>query len=406
MKKFHYKAKGQDGKIEEGEATSEDRFSLATDMKNVGKTIISIKEIKDKKGLFSKSSSIVLFTRVKLREKILFMRNLSSMINAGLPLSRALGVLERQTKNPGFKKIIQEISDGITKGNSLSSSLEKHSKVFSGLETAMVRVGEESGNLSDSLDVVAGQLEKSYTLRKKIKSAMMYPSIIMSLMVVIGALMMVFVVPTLMATFQDLDVELPTSTKIIVGTSNFMRDHFLLFILSVAGGIFALISLGKTKKGKKVLDFVSLRIPLIGGIVVEYNTAQTTRTLSSLLSSGVGVVEAITITQEVVQNSYYKEVFDKSIIDVQKGIPLSESFIKNEKLYPSIAAEMVQVGEETGQLSAMLQKVALYYEEEVNTKTKDMSTIIEPFLMIIIGLGVGFFAVSMLSPMYSVMGNI
>ncbi|MCK5096106.1 MAG: type II secretion system F family protein [Candidatus Pacebacteria bacterium] len=406
MTKYHYKIKNVDGEIEEGEAIAEDRFSLANDIRNLGKTIITIEKMEEKKGMFSKSSSIVLFRRVKLHDKILFIRNLGSMIGSGLPLSRALTVLERQTKKEGFKQVIQKILTGITKGDALSDSFEKHPKVFSSLEIAMVRVGEESGNLAESLDSIAIQLEKSYNLRKKVKSAMMYPSIIMGVMTIIGGLMFVFVVPALTATFEDLDTELPQSTQLIITMSNILKEHSILVVIGLILFGIGLRMFGKTKVGKRTFDFISLNIPVISLMVKEYNTAQTTRTLASLLSSGVGMVQTITITQQVVQNSYYKDVLSTSIEDVQKGVPLSESFVKNEKLYPIVAGELIQVGEETGQLSDMLQKVASYYENEVETKTKDLSTIIEPFLMVIIGTAVGFFALAMITPMYSVMNTL
>lgn len=407
MPTFHYKVQTTEGAFEEGDIVGEDKYTLAKEMKLDGKTVISIEEVKKKSFMKNLGKTEISFlSRVKLQEKILFARNLGAMIDAGLPLTRALGVLERQAKNPMLKRVIKTISDDVTKGGSLSTALEKHPKVFSNLIIAMVRVGEESGNLSQSLETTAGQLEESYQLRKKIKGAMMYPSIIMFVMLLIGVLMMIFVVPTLIVTFEDLGTDLPATTQVIITMSRLFEEHAVLVILSMILSVVGLITLGKTKRGSRVFDYVALHMPLISTMVKEYNTAQTTRTLSSLLSSGVGVVQAITITEEVIQNSYYKAVLMQSKDDVQKGIVLSENFVKHEKLYPALASEMIQVGEETGQLSEMLQRTALFYEGEVNQKTKDLSTVIEPFLMVFIGAAVGFFAVSMISPMYSVMGSI
>ncbi len=399
MPTFNYKVQDETGKLEEGKITADNKYALSAEMKSQGKTIISVSETsKDKKSFDGLNK---LLSRIKLQDKILFTRNLSTMIEAGMPLSRALGVLERQTKSVKFKEVLQKISMDITKGNSLSDSLEKFPKIFSKLMTAMVKVGEESGNLSESLNVIGSQLEKSYSLKKKIKGAMMYPVIIMIVMIIIGVLMMIFMVPTLTATFKDFDMELPWSTQLIIFISDTLAAHSIATLLGgIVGGI-SLILFVKTKTGSLCLDFVSLRIPAISTIVKEYNTAQATRTLSSLLSSGVGVIDAIMITQDVVQNSYYKKTLLKSVDDVQKGIALSELFIQNEKLYPSLASEMIMVGEETGQLSKMLDKTAKFYEDEVDTKTKDLSTIIEPVLMVFIGAAVGFFAISMITPMYS-----
>ncbi len=408
MLTFHYKIKTENGSLEEGEIQGKDKYAIAKEMKLEGKMIISIEEAVPKKGFLKNlgGKNLSFLSKVKLQEKILFARNLSTMINAGLSLTRSLSVMERQSKNPLLKKIIKGISENVTKGGALSDSLEKYPKVFSNLMVAMVRVGEESGSLSQSLETVSEQLEESYKLRKKVKGAMMYPMIIMAVMLIIGVLMMIFVVPTLIATFENLGSELPVSTKIIIGASRFLESHAVLAVLSFGLFIFGIISFAKTKKGSRMFDFIALHIPIISMMVKEYNTAQTARTLSSLLSSGIGVVQAIAITEEVLQNSYYKEVLAKSKDDVQKGVVLSEAFIKNEKLYPTLAAEMIQVGEETGQLSEMLKRTASFYEGEVNQKTKDMSTIIEPFLMVFIGIVVGFFALSMISPMYSVMGSI
>ena len=399
MPTFNYKVQDETGKLEEGKIAADNKYALSAEMKSQGKTIISIRETSKGKKSFDGLSKI--FSRVKLQDKILFTHNLSTMIEAGMPLSRSLGVLERQTKSVKFKEVLQKVSADITKGTSLSASFEKFPKIFSKLMTAMVRVGEESGNLSESLNVIGDQLEKSYSLKKKIKGAMMYPIIIIIVMIIIGILMMIFVVPTLTATFKDFDMELPWSTQLIIFISDTMAAHSIAVLLGGIAGAISLVFFIRTKIGSLCLDFLSLHIPVVSTIVKEYNTAQTTRTLSSLLSSGVGVIDAIMITQEVIQNSYYKKTLLKAVDDVQKGIALSELFVQNEKLYQPLASEMIMVGEETGQLSKMLQKTADFYEGEVDTKTKDLSTIIEPFLMVVIGAAVGFFAVSMITPMYS-----
>ena len=218
--------------------------------------------------------------------------------------------------------------------------------------------------------------------------------------------MLVFIVPTLTATFKELNVALPISTQVIIFISDFLRNHYLISLI-----IFVVISMGgyiikKTKFGKRFFDYIALHIPLISPIVKEINSARTARTLASLLSSGVELIESVQITGMVLQNSYYKEVLEEAEKEVQKGIPLSALFIKKENLYPIFVGEMMGVGEETGAFSDILLQVALFYEDEVERKTKDMSTIVEPFLMIVIGLAVGFFAVSMISPTYTVMNNI
>jgi type IV pilus assembly protein PilC len=328
------------------------------------------------------------------------------MIRAGLPLSRALEVLNKQTVNVYFRSIILSLLETIDKGGTFSDGLAKYPTIFSSLFVSMVKSGEESGALPDSLSEIGVNLEKTYALNRKIKSAMMYPSIIVCAIFLIGILMFIYVVPTLTKTFKELNVELPLSTRIVVGISDLISNHLPLLILGIAvvgGAIFFAFRLPRTKRG---IDFISVRLPVIGTLLKEVNAARTTRTLASLLASGVDISRAITITKEVLQNSYYKEVLMEVEQAIQKGEPMSRVFKAHVKLYPVMVGEMMEVGEETGKLSSMLLDIALFYEGEVDAKTKDLSTIIEPILMIFIGAAVGFFAVSMLSPMYSIMDNI
>jgi type IV pilus assembly protein PilC len=267
-------------------------------------------------------------------------------------------------------------------------------------------VGEEGGNLAETLRQVGSQMEKSYMLTKKIKGAMMYPSIIIFVMITIAILMMIYVVPGLTNTFKELKVPLPTSTKFIIAVSDFVSHHYIITLGGFIGLVVGLILSVKTKIGSRVFDFVTIRLPVIGTIIKEGNSAQTARTLSSLLTSGVDLLLAVKITSDVLQNSYYKEVMIHSQATIEKGEPLSNVFVKEEKLYPLFVGEMMSVGEETGRMAPMLAGVATFYENEVEQKTKDLSTIIEPVLMVFIGASVGFFAISMIKPIYSIMNNV
>jgi len=269
----------------------------------------------------------------------------------------------------------------------------------------MVRAGEESGSLSDALLTLGDQLEKSYLLKKKIKGAMIYPSVVIATLIIIGVLMFIYVVPTLAATFKELNTELPTSTKVIMWISEFLSNHLIVGLAIVATIGTAIFFALRTKQGQRVLEFISFKLPVVGDLVRQSNAARTARTLSSLLSSGVDMLEAISITKDVLQNSYYKDRLKLAGERVQKGIPLSSVFAETD-IYPLLVGDMIEVGEETGKLSEMLLNLATYYENEVDEATKNMSTIIEPVLMVFIGASVGFFAVSMISPMYSVMSNV
>jgi type IV pilus assembly protein PilC len=289
---------------------------------------------------------------------------------------------------------------------SFHEALGQSPNIFSPLFVSMTKAGEESGSLASSLKQIADQLEKTYLLQKKIKGAMIYPGVITGVMLIIGVIMLTFVVPRLTATFQDLHADLPASTQFIIWLSDVLQHHFILVFLAVVACAASAFYAIQTPRGKRLYDTALLRLPVIGTMVKESNSARTARTLSSLLSAGVDLVLSIEITSDVLQNSFYKDVLAEAKKRVEKGQPLSALFAEHEDIYPVFVGEMVSVGEETGELARMLIGVASFYENEVEQKTKDLSTIIEPLLMVVIGAAVGFFAVSMITPMYTVMNSI
>lgn len=402
---FSYKAKLKNGEIFEGTQEALDRFSLSRELRSRGDTPLSITEkvpgVFDKLAVFNN-----ILGRVKISEQIIFIKNLSGMLKAGLSLARALSVLKKQTKNKTLSKILVSLTNDINAGETLSSGLAKFPDVFSKLFVSMTKAGEESGNLSGALSDIGINLEKSHALTKKIHGALIYPGVIMSAMVVIGILMFAFVVPTLANTFRELGIVLPLSTRVIIFVGNFFSNNLILTFILVIGSALGVYMLLRAKFMAIYIDFVLLKFPVVKNMVKELNTARTARSMSSLLLSGVSITRAIEITEDVVQNVYFKKVLDKAKIEVEKGAPFSKVFEENSNLYPIMMSEMVQVGEETGKLSDMLLQIALFYEGEIENKTKNLSTIIEPFLMIVIGAGVGFFAISMISPLYSILGSI
>ncbi len=397
---FNYKALNTKGEIVIGNRAAFDEIDLKNDLKDEGLKLVAVKKVShfSLKYLNKKLPNL---TPVREQEKIIIIKNLSSMLEAGLPLARSIDVLEKQTRNMRLKNIINAVGKDIKSGKLLSSAMNDHKNIFSPIVVSMIQSGEESGNLAKALGAVGDQMEKTYNLKKKIRSAMIYPSVIISLMFAIGILMMLFIVPTLNETFQELEVALPRSTRIIIAFSEFIQYNISMILV----GLIILIFLGmlgaKTKPIKRFNDYFLLNMPLISTLVKEINTARTTRTLASLLSAGVPFLRAIQIVEDVVQNSYYKEILKRAEKNIQVGIPVSQIFRNAEKYYPIFVSEMMAVGEETGEIGKMLLKTANFYENEVEQKTQNMSVIIEPFLMIIVGIVVGFFAFSMITPMYS-----
>lgn len=398
---FEYKALQKDGHLTTGEKEGSDSQVIAKLLKDEGLVVISIQEKTKRKKEFSLS-----FRAFKMVEKISFARNIGSMLEAGLALSRALEVIGRQTKNTKTRKVIEDINQKIKEGSSMSTALEAHPKIFNSLFVSMTKAGEESGNLSESFKNIAGQLEKNYQLSKKIKGAMVYPGVIIGAMSIVGFFMLTYIVPTLSKTFKELGVELPKTTQIIIGMSDFLQNQTIAFFGTLILLIVGIIFFFKSAFGKKVLDVVLVKAPLFGELTKQINSARTARTLSSLLKAGVPYLQAMEITQGVVSNHIYQRILEQAKKKVETGDKISQVFNDNEKYYPAFVGEMIAVGEETGELSGMLLKVAEFYEDEVEQKTKNMSTIIEPVLMLLVGIGVGFFAISMISPMYSLVDNI
>lgn len=400
---FLYTAKKNNGEVYSAELEAKSRLEVYDRVRKDGAKILSVKE-KGERGIFDKLTEM--FNVVTFRDKILLAKNLGSMLSAGLPVTRALDVMEKQARKRSLKDLLHLLLVDVSKGDSLSIALKRREDTFPPLFVSMVRAGEESGNLSESLHLVALQLEKSYELSKRVKGAMIYPGVILSLMVVIAILLLTYMVPTLTATFEGLDLELPLSTRIIISTSQFMVEHTLLVFTMLVGFAGLVASFIKSKKGQRILDSLFMKLPVIGFMVREINSARTARTLSSLLSAGVPIVDALDVTEEVLNNHLYKNALREAGESVQRGETLSAVLARKEDIYPPFVAEMASVGEETGKISELLLNVALYYEDDIDEKTKELSTIIEPLLMVVIGIGVGIFAISILAPTYSLVDKI
>ncbi len=404
---FSYKARDARGQIIEGIMDAEDRFAVARGLRAQNQIPVAVQEIGKKKRKKLEAHFLEeFFSGVTLHEKIVFVNNLSGMLSAGLTLYRSLEVELKQTTNAAQKTVITGLLTAINQGESLSEGMSKYPAVFSDLFVSMVRAGEESGNLPWALKEIGTNLEKSYDLTRKVKGALAYPLIIVCAIVVVGILMLIFVIPTLTKIFSDMGTTLPATTRFIIFVSNAFSQHpFIVFgiLFAFTGGVIAFV---RSDRLKPFNDAVVLRLPIVGPIVKEVNVARMARTLSSLLASGVDMTRSIAITKDVLQNTHYKAVLEQASIAVQKGELLAQVFKANSALFPVMIGEMMTVGEETGKLSQMLGEAAKFYEDEVDAKTKALSTVIEPVVMVLVGVAVGFFAISIISPMYGLLNNI
>lgn len=405
MPKYSYTAQSLKGEIKSGLMEAKDEHQLARALRQEDLILIKA-ELEGKKLKKKFEISLSFLGGVSLTEKIFFARNLQVMIAAGLPLPRAITILSAQTKIQKFKKALLDIGEEITKGKAFSNTLAKYPDIFSELFQSMVKVGEESGTLENVLKQVTLQMEREHELKSKIKGAMIYPAIIICAMVGIGVLMLVMVVPKLAETFTELEIELPITTKIIIGLAAFFTQKWYVVFLILILLIFILLWAMKTKAGKGIIDNIVLKIPIISPIVKKTNLASTARTLSSLISAGVPIVRALEITAGILGNTNYKMAISAAAEKVGKGEKMSEALKPYENIYSSTLVQMIAVGEETGETSTVLVKLAEFFEEEVGNATKNLVSVIEPVLMIIIGGAIGFFAISMVQPMYSMLGAI
>ena len=343
---------------------------------------------------------------VPLVERMMFTRNLQVMVAAGLSLPRALETLALQSKSKRFKKGLLEIREKIIKGENFSDALRNYPDIFSELFQNMVKVGEESGTLEEVLKILAQQMEREHELKSKIQGAMIYPAVIILAMLGIGILMLIMVVPKIAETFKELNIELPLTTKLVIGLGTFLAEKWYLAILIIIIFSFLFWLSLKTKKVKEIMDALLLKLPVVSPLIKKTNSVYTVRTLSSLIAAGVPIVRSLEIVSGVLGNIYYKAAILEAVEKVKKGEKLSEVLAFHQDLYPPIILQMLKVGEETGETSKVLAKLADFFEEEIGNETRNLASVIEPVLMLIIGGAVGFFAISMIQPMYSMLGAI
>ena len=406
MAKYFYTAKSLKGEEKSGTMEAKDEKQIAQTLKEQG--FILIKAKTEEKKLKEKKFEIPLpfLGGVPLVGRMMFTRNLQVMVAAGLSLPRALETLALQSKSKRFKKGLLEIREKIIKGENFSDALRNYPDIFSELFQNMVKVGEESGTLEEVLKILAQQMEREHELKSKIQGAMIYPAVIILAMLGIGILMLIMVVPKIAETFKELNIELPLTTKLVIGLGTFLAEKWYLAILIIIIFSFLFWLSLKTKKVKEIMDALLLKLPVVSPLIKKTNSVYTVRTLSSLIAAGVPIVRSLEIVSGVLGNIYYKAAILEAVEKVKKGEKLSEVLAFHQDLYPPIILQMLKVGEETGETSKVLAKLADFFEEEIGNETRNLASVIEPVLMLIIGGAVGFFAISMIQPMYSMLGAI
>lgn len=340
------------------------------------------------------------FVDVSRLDKIFFTRHLHTMLESGMALDEAIKITAEQTTNETFRQILTDIHYRLQKGEALHTSLGRHPKYFNNFFISFIKVGEKSGKLDDVLAYLLEQQEKDYDLITQARSAMIYPSIILSAMVGIVVLMMVFVIPKVAGILNEYNVELPLATKILIGISNFIVHWGFIALPVLIILILLLRKWSKSKKGKPKWDSFLLSIPRLNNILKEFNLARFSRSMHSLLKSGISIDYALDLTSEISNNSLYQNASKDAMMFVRKGVSMGEILKGKGKLFPPIATRMIEVGERSGTLDHMLGRIAIFYEKSVTRTVGNLASIIEPVLLLSIGFSVGFVAISILTPIW------
>lgn len=341
------------------------------------------------------------FRKVPVKEKIFFVQHLRVMLKAGVSLAEVLKTLSLQTENKYFKEILVNITQGVEKGEPLSSQLAKYNRVFDTLFINMIKAGEVSGQLENILNRIYIQMKKDYDLNSKVKGAMIYPAVVVFAMVAIGSLMIVFVIPKITAIFKEAEITLPMATRVLMAVSDFVIQNYLIVIIASTALIYSFFKLISTNRGKYILHSALLRLPIIAPIIKKINLARFSRTFSSLLKTDIPITQTLNITANVLGNVLYKEQVLKASRNVTKGISLGELLKKKDFLFPPVVTQMILVGEQTGSLDNVLEELAEFYENEIDQIMKNLPSIIEPALILILGLAVAGMAIAVIMPMYS-----
>lgn len=403
MAAFTYSARNKAGEIQHGTVFATDRAAAAAGVIEKGLVPILIKE---EKSTTEKGSLLKRLTtkKVKLQDKVIFSRQFSTMINAGVPIAQALGILKEQTESKKLAAAIGDVSTQVEGGSTLANALSLHTEIFDPIYINMVRAGETGGILDQVLERLAIQQEKDSEIVGKVKSAMIYPAVITIATVGAFFFLMTVIVPKLAAVFADGGIPLPIYTRIMLAISSFLVHDWYVVIGAAVGFAIFFQRFRKSAKGKRIIDRALIKAPIFGPILVKVNIARFARTFGSLMESGISVLDALNATSGALGSSVYREALAEAATNVKNGHPLSETIRKNE-YFPAIVGQMLSVGEETGQLDEILLKLASFYEREVDTVISGITSIIEPLLIIVLGGMVGFVVISVFGPITAIEGG-
>ncbi|MCM3086602.1 type IV pilus assembly protein PilC [Bhargavaea ginsengi] len=395
MPRFQYE--GRDTKrVRKGTIQADTKREAVMKLREQGIRVLNLNELPET----TLTKEITIGKPVKRPQLIMFLQQFSTLLRAGVTIVDAIHILSQQVESKPFRKILSEIADDLRGGGSLSDAMAKHPKAFEPLTLNMIAAGEASGNIDDSLDRLAMHYEKSYATRQKVVSAMVYPVVVLVLAFGVVIFLLVSIVPMFVDMFDSLGAELPAITLFVLGASQFMQNYWYLFIGFVLLLVLAIYFMHRSKEGKYILDTILLRMPLIGDLMKKSALASMTRTLSSLFTSSVPILQAMAMVERVVDNEVIKRVVRESRDALQKGNSIAGP-MTGHWAFPPLIPHMIAIGEQTGALDQMLGKVAEFYEKEVDTATERLKSLIEPLMMVFLAVIIGTIVMAIMVPMFS-----
>lgn len=387
-----------------GEITAKSEKEARLTLKGQGHFVLSLKVIKEKKeGGFDLNMNLV-EKKVKIEELTIFSRQFATLIDAGIPIPKSLKILADSTVHPTLKKALKQMTEDIENGNKLSFALQKHPKIFPTIYVDMVRAAELSGSLASVLDRLAGYMEKDKSLKAKVKSAFIYPTVVVSIVFIAIIVILKVVVPSFMPMFEELGSNLPLPTRMLLMGSNIVENYWWAILLALVGVFVAYKGYTKTAKGKRQMDYIKLKMPIFGQITTKTSIARFSRTLETLQKSGVSLMESLEIVSRTSGNIIVEEALLSAIDYLERGEGIHTA-LREHKIFPPLVVQMIEIGEQTGELEKLLGKVADFYEEEVDIAVKNLTALMEPLITVVLGVIVCFIALSVMMPMYQMMGD-
>lgn len=397
MQKFNYEARTQEGAVYKGVLEGARKQDVVDELLQQGLTIVSVNQ---ETGFSLKNLSQINIGGVPMKDRVIFMRQLATMISAGLPLSQALGILEQQAENPRFKAILGDVLADVNGGVALATAFAKYSDSFDEVTISLIEAGEASGNLENILVRVASEMEERKKLQEKVKSAFTYPAVISVVVLVVIAILVTVLVPAMKEIYDEFDADLPFVTQLLVDISDFVINYWWVILAAIGIAVVGIKSYLDTEAGKMSFHTVLLKVPVFGSLMTKIQITQFTRILSLLLRSGMSIIDALDLTARSLSNLHFRAALMNAKKEVSKGVPMAVPLSRSEYI-PLIVSQMVAVGEESGEVDLVLEKMSEFYSSEVEVMTSNLTTLLEPLILAVMGVVIGFVAFAVYMPMFS-----